>query len=137
MTGRQPRRLISTEEALVVRAALERAPLRPDLAHLLATIDTLVVVDRCKCGCATVDFESKLASGEGTLLADGLGRTPSGAQVGIIVWGTERAISSLEIYDLDPGSSHALPLHESITSWEEAGRRTLSDPGPSEPPGRC
>lgn len=124
MRGRWIARPVSADEAAVLRATLRRAPLGADLTRVLPTIDSRVVVDRCECGCATVDFESELEAGEGTLLADGVGRTSSGLEVGIIVWGTEREITSLEIYDFEPKSSHELPRPDSIVAWEARGSPT-------------
>lgn len=127
MTSRSVSRPISAEEAEVVRAALDRAPTDRPRTSLLGDVAGLVVVDRCKCGCATVDFRSDVKPGGSTLLADALGKTADGHYVGIIVWGDDEHITGLEIYDFEPKSSHRLPQPESIVSWEEAGRRTLDD----------
>ena len=112
-------RQITPTEAAVIRAALERTPSTSPVTKLRAPIEELQVVGRCECGCDSVDFipsESELHSRP---VADGTGTTPSGGMVGIIVWGTDDAITSLEIYDLGAGDGNIrLPVPESIQSWD-------------------
>lgn len=118
------RRAITKEEAEVVRAALERASvLRVDDAARVA-VQTLAVVAKCECGCASVDFEAPPSEERPTLIADGTARTSRGGRVGVIVWGRPDAITSLEIYDLGAGEGDlGLPVSASIIGWDrsEAG----------------
>jgi hypothetical protein len=53
-------------------------------------------------------------------IADGLGITPNGDQVGVIIWGVSDAITGLEIYDMSASASK-LKLNDlkSIIPWEE------------------
>lgn len=53
-------------------------------------------------------------------IADGLGITPNGDQVGVIIWGVSDAITGLEIYDMSASASE-LKLNDltSIIPWEE------------------
>jgi len=116
--GRWIPRPITAEEADVVREALKRAPVKQSRAALLESVSSLVVVDRCKCGCASVDFESNVAAGSSTSIASALGKTPGGTDVGIIVWGDDEHVTGLEIYDFEPESSMQLPTVESIRPFE-------------------
>jgi hypothetical protein len=53
-------------------------------------------------------------------LADGLGITSNGDQVGVIVWGVSDAITGLEIYDMSANASEVkLKDLKSIIPWEE------------------
>lgn len=94
--------------------ALERAPVDRPRPSLRDSVADLVVIDHCKCGCASVDFESDVLPGKSTLVADALGQTPDGHNVGIIVWGNDEHVTGLEIYDVETESSKQLPTVVSI-----------------------
>ena len=112
-------RPITDDEIAVVRAALERCPETPAAHELLPTVSSLHVVDQCQCGCPSVDFE-RSCSEHPRPLADGLGITPSGDQVGLIIWGVSDAITGLEIYDMSASASELkLTDLKSIIPWEE------------------
>jgi hypothetical protein len=108
----------------VVCAALERCAETPEVRELLPTVNNLCVVDQCHCGCASVDF-ARNSSEHPQPIADGIGITPSGDRVGIIIWGVNDAITGLEVYDMSASVSD-LPLSDlqSIISWEEAADKT-------------
>ncbi|MCE9595591.1 MAG: hypothetical protein K8S98_15495 [Planctomycetes bacterium] len=111
-------RSIRPEEAEVVRTVLTRAPRQPVDASVIEAIASLRVVGGCRCGCASIDFERKWTTRHGQV-ADGIGKTASGGQVGVILWGRRDAISSLEIYDLGAGQSDLrLPVPETIRPYE-------------------
>jgi hypothetical protein len=110
-------RPIREEESRMIEAALRRAPKEVVDGSALAAIPRLVVVDGCKCGCASVDFDGVAARSRP--LADGIGETPRGGQVGVIVWGSPNAITGLEVYDLGAGDGDlVLPKPETIVPWE-------------------
>lgn len=96
-----PRR-IAPAEAAVIREALDRAPTTSPLTGLVA-IEDLQVVGQCECGCDSIDFIPADTELHSHPVADGTGTTPAGGTVGIIVWGTDDAITSLEVYDLGAG----------------------------------
>ena len=110
-------RPISAEELAVLRAALERCAVPPAFDGVRASLDALTVVSRCECGCASVDF----VEDDGRRphpLADGTAKTPSGGDVGIIVWGHPHCVTALEIYDLGAAEDgQVLPVPESIMPW--------------------
>ena len=108
-------RQITPAEAIAIRATLQRAPTVTELPLLHQTIDHLHVVGRCPCGCDTVDFAHEETDQRVSPLGDGVGTTPAGGRVGIIVWGTEQAITELEVYSLGAADDDLrLPIPESI-----------------------
>lgn len=123
-------RPISTQEAAIVRAAIERTSVEPLRSALLGTVSGLVVVSRCKCGCTSIDFEfSGELRPDHKVVADGLGRIADGRQVGVLVWGDERGIKGLEIHDMDEGDpSKSLPMAESIEPWGPDRRTPIAAP---------
>jgi hypothetical protein len=115
-------RPISTEEAMVLGAAFQCAPKIPDAAsHLVSAIASCGVVSRCGCGCDSVDFERRGAPGASCIVADGVGTTPSGGEVGVLVWASGDVITGLEVYDLGAGDDDiTLPVPNSIHGWGSA-----------------
>jgi hypothetical protein len=108
----QPRP-ISEVEALLIRRALEKAPMSDISMPPADSIDRLNVVCRCICGCASVGFVGDAEEGNlgATRLADAEGLEPSGRWVGLIIWGTPSQVTSLEVYGMD----HAqLPSPDSL-----------------------
>lgn len=120
-------RKITEMEVAVIRAALERATVEP-LEDETATIENLMIVARCDCGCPTVYFQGPQL--DSRPIADGIGVTPSGGDVGVIVWGRQGRITGLEIYDCGAGENdQVLPVPESIKPWEQK----FEDKMPLEP----
>ena len=110
------RRTISSLEAAVLRAAIDRAPHPPVPEGILASLDNLRVVSRCDCGCDSVDFAAPSPSEPATHVADGIGKTPPGGQVGVLVWARGPNISG---YDLGAGDEDLrLPMPDSICPWQ-------------------
>jgi hypothetical protein len=107
----------------VIRAALERVPSASPAIELLIPVEDLRVVGQCECGCDSVDFVPSNAE-HSRPIADGLAATPNGGMVGVIVWGTDDAVTSLEIYDLGAGDGNVrLPAPESIQPWNSRSGR--------------
>lgn len=113
-----PNRPITDDEAACIRVTIERAPAIPEAAELLANIGNLHVIGGCDCGCASVDFEME-SPRQTQPIADATGKTSRGGDVGVIVWGTSKAITGLEVYDLGAGDNDlSLPELNSIVSWD-------------------
>jgi len=76
----------------------------PEARSFRAQLDHLRVVGRCSCGCPTVDLavESSQGStaGASLILADYIGVTPEGIEVGVILHAREGKLSELEVYSL-------------------------------------
>jgi hypothetical protein len=77
-------RPITPEEAAVIRATLEHAPRLPDVSGFLGGIDHLHAISKCGCGCDSVDFVEHNPSQPSRIVADGIGVTPNGGQVGVL-----------------------------------------------------
>ncbi len=108
-------RPISAQEAAVVRAALERAPVAPEYSTLAASLEALHVVGQCSCGCDSIDFERHDPGNPSKPIADGVGTTPAGGTVGVIAWGRANTVTGLEVYDLGAGENdQKLPIPGSI-----------------------
>lgn len=113
-------RLISAKEIEVVRITLEHAATAPEFRKLIAGAEGLQVVGKCDCGCDSVDFVEQGKAVDAKPIADGTGNTYRGGKVGVIVWGTQRIITGLEIYDLGAGDKDIkLPIPESIMPFEK------------------
>ena len=111
------RRAIRQEEAEVLRAAIEKAALVSISPEVLSSIPQLTIVGRCECGCPSIHFDDRSPL-KSTVLAHGVGKTPAGGSVGILVWGRPDAITGLEIYDLGAGDEDLrLPVPDSIEAW--------------------
>lgn len=108
-------RLITSEEVAVIRTALERVPASAEFSALAAGLEHLRAVDRCLCGCDSVDFVEHNPARPVKPIADGIGTTAAGGTVGVIVWGRADAVTGLEVYDLGAGDDDLrLPTPNSI-----------------------
>lgn len=113
-------RPITPEEIAVIRTTLERAAVAPEYAALVSDLEHLRAIQRCDCGCDSVDFAEASATDPSRPLGDGIGETPQGGTVGVIVWGTPEAVTGLEVYDLGAGDDDLrLPEPESIRAFRE------------------
>ena len=109
-------------EVAVIRATLQRAAVCPVTEDAIASISRLSVVARCECGCASVSLEKEIGEEPLRPMGDGIGTTPTGGQVGVIVWGGEDAVTGLEVYDLGAGQGGlVLPVPDSIMPFREQG----------------
>src|SRR5690242_13325309 len=97
-------RPITPEEIDVLRATLERASVVQDSCAFTAALEGLRVIDRCPCGCATINFALPDADNPSHPIADALGENAVGEALGILVWGRGHSITELEVYDL--GADH-------------------------------
>ena len=59
------------------------------------------------------------------MLADELAVYTDGQKAGLILWGREDEIAWLEVYDLQPESSHRVPDASNLCTWDELGRTDL------------
>ncbi len=115
------KRKINIQEINIIRQALARTAVSPEIIKLETTVEGLTVVGKCDCGCDSVDFQEHNAVPDIKPIADGTGITPKGGVVGVIVWGTPKIITGLEIYDLGAGDKDlTLPRPESIQPFEKS-----------------
>jgi hypothetical protein len=110
-------RAIEANEVEVVRWMLDNAGVIDTARYRESRIEELrVFPPRCKCGCASLDFEE--ASGPTRMLADALAIYPDKKMAGLILWARLDRISHLEIYDCHPGASHRFPEITDLRTWE-------------------
>jgi hypothetical protein len=110
----QSPRLITEAEAAVIERALTAEGLGTD--SMLASVRSLFVVDRCGCGCASVDFAVPSSNTQPTVpLVDATGKSPSGEDLGIIIWTSAGSISGLEVFGYTDEPA-PLPVVSSIKS---------------------
>ena len=67
----------------------------------------LRAIGRCGCGCSFLDFQDDRHGSK--IIADAVALYPDGQRAGLILWGRDGAILSLEVYDFHPGASHRFP----------------------------
>ena len=139
-------RPLSDEEEAIVRWLIERTD--PLLSRLSSTVSKLRVVDRCGCGCPSVDFEVDGQRPPAQPIANAAGATVDGDEVGVILWGTAEAITGLEVYGVAPPPPRGLPLQPTPQARslpppapvshrhsiaDAAAHRKISSPVPHEP----
>jgi hypothetical protein len=116
-------RPISTHEVDVVRRALQSAPVEGMKLPSLEDLESLNVVSRCACGCASVDFKLLGAGEIAELVADAIGETSSGEEVGVLVFGVNGRIIGLEIVGYSDSPAD-LPIASTVRrSIESADQR--------------
>jgi len=117
-------RTILPTEAAVLRQTLQKAATSQSAETFFPIVDQLRVTGQCSCGCDSVDFASLGPRSPAKVIADGIGETPLGGKVGIMVWATLETIACLEICDLGAGAGDEdlrLPKPESIAAWGKDG----------------
>jgi hypothetical protein len=116
------RRPIHPIEVEVIQTTLVEARVHLVDETAIASVRSLFIAGQCECGCASVEFDVPISLNRQRPVGDGIGVTPHGGRVGIIVWGNETVITGLEIYDLGAGDGDVvLPVPGSIVSWEKSG----------------
>ena len=75
-----------------------------EAAAFLPQIENAMVVGRCSCGCPTVDLQvsekAEASPHKTNVIADVIGITADGRQVGVIVFAGQGRLSCLESYNL-------------------------------------
>ena len=116
-------RRISTHEMDVVRRAVQSAAVEGIQLPSLENLASLTVVSRCACGCASVDFKLLGAGEIAEVVADAIGDTSSGEEVGVLVFGVNGRITGLEIVGYSDSPAD-LPIASTVRRpIESADRR--------------
>jgi hypothetical protein len=110
-------RSLHAEEVAILKAALERAPLGEPCAASRTSIENLKVVGTCQCGCDSLYFSGIGDSSDQFRIADGLGYTEDGEEIGIIVWASGDQIVHLDLYNYGEMPAR-LPKAESVCPFE-------------------
>jgi len=114
---RPERRPLTQEERKLLEWLLANGS--PDAKPYLSQIASVNVVGRCTCGCPTIDLalgdREQRKTAPSIILADSVGKTPEGIEVGVIVHAREGEISELEVYAMpDWKGPFNLPSVESL-----------------------
>lgn len=92
----------------------------PAYQRLSEGIEGLRVIERCGCGCESVDFRVHDPERPAKPIASGIGRTHSGAEVGVIIWGTVETVTGIEVYSLGEWwDDIRLSVPQSILPWPQ------------------
>jgi len=88
----------------------------------ISQILSINVVGRCTCGCPSIDLalgdHKQRKTGASTILADFVGKSPEGGEVGVIVHARGGEISELEVYVIDDWNGlFGLPSIESLKQF--------------------
>jgi hypothetical protein len=93
----------------------------PEAKNYAQQLEGLHVVSHCSCGCPTVDLAvvdaQASTTGPSRILADFLGVTPEGQQVGVALHAREGKISELEVYAMGQ-TIGSLPKIETLNPFD-------------------
>ena len=117
---RPERRPLTEEERKLLEWLLTNGS--PEAKPYLSQIANVNVVGKCTCGCPTIDLalgdRAQRKTAPSTILADFVGKSPEGVEVGVIVHAREREISELEVYAIpDWKGPFNLPSVESLKQF--------------------
>lgn len=120
--GRAPiaARAINAEELAVLERALLSAAADGSAPPSLDRLGSLQVFGKCHCGCASVEFR-RLKNGEiAEVVADAVGETSTGEQVGVLVFALSGALVGLEIVGYSDMPA-PLPVASTVRGWDGHG----------------
>ena len=106
-------RAISLEERAVLERALECASVEDADIPSPDQLDSLQVVGKCQCGCASIDFRHLKPGEIADVVAEALGDTSVGEQVSVLVFALNGNLTGLEIVSYS-GTPAPLPLASTI-----------------------
>jgi len=112
---------IAPIQAAVISTLLIRAPIGESCEASSCDIASLKIVGKCPCGCDSLFFTGIDEAVDQFRLADGLGYTEDGEEIGMILWASGSRIVHLELFNYSETPAR-LPPFASICSFEEARR---------------
>jgi hypothetical protein len=98
---------------------LDHAPVGDVAAYRLHPIEELRVVGGCDCGCSSLSFRPNAWRAGCGIIADALAVYSDGQQAGLILWGRDGEIASLEVYDCHPEASRRFPQTSDLRPFKE------------------
>ena len=113
-------RPISANEAAIIGWLLDNAPMVDVAPYRTRPPEELRVQSACDCGCISVGFQPQLYPRGARIIADALAVYPDGQQAGLILWGLDGSIVSLEVYDCHPDASHRMPGIVDLRTWDHS-----------------
>jgi hypothetical protein len=93
-------RPLTTDERILLEWLVSNGS--PSAAKYAPQIIRVSVVNRCTCGCPTIDLavDGEHVDGGSEVIADFVGKSPEGIQVGVILHCRGGQISELEVYPI-------------------------------------
>ena len=114
-----PERAATPDERLLVEWLLRNCAAQGTAEPLLPEVARLQVVGICGCGCPSVDF---LPDAPGaSVVAEAVGRSPEGIDLGLILWAREGHLAGLEAYNYGDSIPFSLPRLEDLTPTHRGG----------------
>ena len=114
-----PERPLQHDEAEVIRWMLRYASTRGTLDHLVPSVESLRAVGACECGCPSIDFVSQEETVGSAPVAEALGTSPEGVDVGLLIWAKGVAIVGFELYNFGDAVPFSLPHIETLRPFPE------------------
>jgi hypothetical protein len=114
-------RPLTTDERILLQWLIANGS--PSAAKYAPQIPRVSVVSRCTCGCPTIDLavDGKHVGGSSELVADFVGKSPEGIQVGVILHCRSGQISELEVYAIDEVKGvFGLPCPDALVALGDA-----------------
>jgi hypothetical protein len=115
-------RNITPHEAAIIEWLLDHAAMRDISAYRTRPVTALRVVGGCDCGCSSLDFQPDV-SGPTEMLADAVAVYPDKTKAGLILWGRNNEILSLEVYEMDPVADR-VPEITDLCRWDNIAGKT-------------
>jgi hypothetical protein len=119
---RPERRPLTREERTLLEWLIDNGSSNANAKEYSPQLANLSVVGTCTCGCPAVDLalegDDQRKTAPSKILADFLGTTPEGIEVGVILHAREGEISELEVYSItDLKKPFGLPTKESLKQF--------------------
>jgi hypothetical protein len=114
-------RPLTTDERMLLEWLIAHGS--PNAAKYAPQIPRVSVVSRCTCGCPTIDLavDGKHVDGRSELIADFVGKSPEGIQVGVILHCRGGQISELEVYAIDEVKvAFGLPCPDALVALDDS-----------------
>jgi hypothetical protein len=110
-------RPLTPEERTLLEWLIEHG--KPEARDFTTQLQGIRVVGRCRCGCPTIDLgvegAKEATTGASQILADFVGQTPEGWQVGVLLHVRSCKLSELEVYNLsEHEGAYSLPTIASL-----------------------
>lgn len=116
--GSVPRGVTAAETA-VIEWLLDHAAVCDVAPYRTTPVAGLSVTGGCRCVCGSLDFHT-VSQGPLTMLADALAIYPGGRRAGVILWGRQGEIATLELYGMDAVPNRP-PRVSDLRRWEDLG----------------
>lgn len=112
-------RPISSEELELVRWLLENCAFRDVSSFSARSLEGARVVSGCSCGCSSVDFVQGGGRVGSIILAEAFALWSDGIRAGVVLWARQDTVTGIEVYDMDPDSSHRSLTPDVLRRWED------------------